>query len=628
MASTNQEQLMSDKSAATSNRNTKWILVLVLVLAGICACSLVVGLGGYIVFGDRLQNTLAVKGQAAGLSIDRHRNAGMTEGTYRYLNVLGGHEMSFRVTEDGTATFQMEGTPDDQILIAELLDKDIASITWGGVIIDGVGPLTDAERQALSNLMESDMVHGLKYIPLDMACRGEQVVSARQLAALLFPLQMRFKYMVEDRVDEALQLMRLSQCAYGNQEDESPVNPSLIKLSASQPVPVVIGYFPFDGEGAVEASASFGPGAKNACQPALPMSTADYQLVSLVGERITRDEFGPCEAMCRGACGADCEPNNCKVTKDLRCEKDKQGRNTGNELLITSYDCGLHEGCIEHDACYDRCNDRFGCDSWGAAFCRHGWSPEPVTTFIFDMFCDESAILSYGAQDPILWMNGLGPMSKRETFEYVDQNYGQKQELDRCPVVKPEEDAEKQPQEEKPEVEYEWVLLKVEVNPNQARESYIGGGTTPGWFTEERFEGKSVTYTSTDSSFMIHDVDVDHGYTYRDVTVQIDFDALPLILEPGTREELSVSFSNSGSVYEGGSGIFVQFWYSSDEVSIQPVDFFSYAPWRENFDGSSSTDYILSVPSAESMEEFKIYASLMNAEPCLVEWTYRLEEVR
>lgn len=264
-----------------------------------------------------------------------------------------------------------------------------------------------------------------------------------------------------------------------------------------------------------------------------------------------------------------------------------------------------------------------------------------ITTFVFDMFCDESAILTYGTQDPILWMNGFGPMFERRTFEYIDQDYGPKQNLERCPVVKPEESdekqppelkpeesGEKQPQEQKSELNYEWVLVKPEVNPNQARESYTGGGSTPYWFTEARFEGKSVTYTATDSSFAIHDVDVDHGYTYRDVTIQVDFDAPPLILEQGAREELSVHFSHSGSVNEGGTGIFVQFWYSSDDVSIDPVDFYSYAPWREDFDGSRATEYILNVPHGNVGDEFTLYASLMNAEPCLVVWTYRLQEAR
>jgi hypothetical protein len=359
------------------------------------------------------------------------------------------------------------------------------------------------------------------------------------------------------------------------------------------------------------------------------MSLAGEQLMSLASHQVIQDEFGPCEAMCRGACGADCEPNNCKMAKELRCEKDEDGRNTGNEILITSYDCGLHEGCIEHDNCYDRCNDRFGCGSWGAAFCRHGWSPETNTRFIFDMFCDQSAIFDYGTTDPVLWMNGFGPMPERETFEYVDQSYGRMSNFDRCPIEKQqEESAEKQPQAEKPEVEFEWVLVKPEVNPHQAEEYLAGGGSLPWWFPEERFEGKLLAYALTDSSFSIHDVDVDHGYTYRDVTVQVDFDAPPLVLEPGTVEELSVNVSHGGTVYEGGSGLFVQFWYSSDDVSIEPVDFFTYAPWRDDFTGKNSTTYQLNVPSSERMDEFKIYASLMNHDPCLVVWTYRLQEVQ
>lgn len=631
---------MPEKNAAIPEKKTTWALVLAVVLAGVCICSLVGAVGGYFLFRDRLVSR-QIDENRVGLSVDRRSRDGVTQGAYRYPSVLGGRQVNFTVSEGGTATFLIDGAPEDQTLTVDLVDERNATINWGGVTLDGMGELTPTEQRAFSDLMENELVHGLKYIPLDAACQGEEVVTSKQLAALLVPLQMRFKYLIEDRVSEAKQLMKLTRCAYGNPADSIPVDPALIKLSASQPVPVVIGFFPFDGDGALEAPVSFGPGAKNACQPVLPMSTANGQPVNLTGEGVTRDEYGPCEAMCRGACGADCEPNNCRVSSELRCEKDDHGDNTGNDLLVISYDCGLHAGCIEHDACYDRCNERYGCGSWGAAFCRHGWSPDMVTTFVLGMFCDQSAIQAYGTADPILWMNGFGPMSERRTFEYIDRDYSRMPNIELCPAEKmeesgekqpqeqkPEESGEKQPQEEKEQIVYEWVLSTVEVNPNNAKESYQGGGITPYWFTEARFEGKSVTYTATDSSFAIHDVDVDHGYMYRDVTIQVDFDAPPLILERGTREELSVSFSHSGSVYEGGSGIFMQFWYSSEDVSIELVGFFTYAPWREDFGGSSSTTYVLNVPYGDVGDEFTVYASLINAEPCIARWTYRLQEAQ
>jgi hypothetical protein len=131
---------------------------------------------------------------------------------------------------------------------------------------------------------------------------------------------------------------------------------------------------------------------------------------------------GPCNAMCRGACGADCPLSNCDLRKEVRCEKDEEGNNTGMEVSYQIYDCGMHQGCIDHDACYDACNAEWGCNNWYAAFCRHADS----------LGCDQVAIEEHGIHKTSAWAYGYGPQPMRATFEYVE-TWTKKLSVQKCP---------------------------------------------------------------------------------------------------------------------------------------------------------------------------------------------------
>jgi len=168
-----------------------------------------------------------------------------------------------------------------------------------------------------------------------------------------------------------------------------------------------------------------------------------------------------------------------------------------------------------------------------------------------------------------------------------------------------------------------WVLTETAVNPNNAQTEFHGGGKTPGYFTEPRFEGKHTIYTVSETSLGIDDRDVDRDYEYHNVSVQANFEKPPAELVPGETIELVVTFSHSGTAQDAGIGIL--FWYSSDDVDIEPATPFNYSPWKSAFDGTSSATYTFEVPQAYSDGEMAIYASLWNAEPCLVVWKYRAE---
>ena len=102
----------------------------------------------------------------------------------------------------------------------------------------------------------------------------------------------------------------------------------------------------------------------------------------------------------------------------------------------------------------------------------------------------------------------------------------------------------------------------------------------------------------------------------------MSFQEPPPELIPGQTVELAVSASHGGTAEDAGAGI--QFWYTGDGVHMLPDTVLAYAPWQVGFDGTSAKTYSFEVPQAYSDgEEIEIYASLWNAEPCLVIWKYR-----
>ncbi len=380
---------------------------------------------------------------ARNFSLNPRAEDGSVSGSYHSPNDLG-DKVNFSVTPDGFATFHLEGASESEMLTVDLSDEQTASLAWSGTTLDGLGPLTVAEQTALDDLMSSQLAQGLKMIPLDIGCQGADEIDPKQVAALLVPLQMRFKYLVSERATVSQELIALSQCDYGDSEEGQGEKATFIMLSRAAPVPVVLGYFPFDAQGAVETPISLGNGRHTACLTASSSVTAEGLVASnwlgsnpenFPGVRI--NQWGPCNAVCRGACGANCEPRNCKESNTSRCEKDDKGNNTGMSVPYLVFDCGLHDGCIDHDYCYDQCNSDYGCDSWEATLCRHGslsvdnppTNPPPPW-----WHCDQKATAEYGSKNTSAWVLGYGPQPIRETFEYIDYSQEKKLDLKACPL--------------------------------------------------------------------------------------------------------------------------------------------------------------------------------------------------
>jgi len=112
---------------------------------------------------------------------------------------------------------------------------------------------------------------------------------------------------------------------------------------------------------------------------------------------LVRNAFGPGKgeagSVCRGACGLDC-PATCEKRIAYEC--------AGADRLVrvTSYECGTHLGCREHDDCLDRCAQRGGLECQAQ--------------------CHAEAVQKFGLEQATSWASGGGPYDGPPvTFEYT-----------------------------------------------------------------------------------------------------------------------------------------------------------------------------------------------------------------
>ncbi len=375
---------------------------------------------------------------ATGLNLNQRASDGSVAGSYHYTNGTGNETLQFSVSAEGLASFRLEDASDSETLIVNAKPEQLPHLIWQGQDIDGIGALSSAEQSALDDVLKGDLAHGLAMIPLDIACQGEDAVTPEQLAALLLPLQMKFKYQVTDRSAFAAELAALSDCDYGLERDgESPQGMPVIVMTPANPVPIVLGFFPFDEIGALEAQTT-GAGVMMApFDQALRANYPGITLTSSFSSDPIQNEWGPCEAKCRGACGPDCTRSNCKAYVDDRCEKNPEGENDGYASLVQIYECGTHPACVEHDACYDDCNRRHGCNTFAAAVCRHAGVLDPsnamATIFSLNISCDRKVINTHPWDDVENWVLGYGPQPNIQVYEYHFEDYRYVRDPINCP---------------------------------------------------------------------------------------------------------------------------------------------------------------------------------------------------
>ncbi len=155
---------------------------------------------------------------------------------------------------------------------------------------------------------------------------------------------------------------------------------------------------------------------------------------------------------------------------------------------------------------------------------------------------------------------------------------------------------------------------------------YYGGGSTPDYYGEARFEGKFQVYYVNETSFAIDDRDVDRGFESHNVTIRSDFDAPPHVLTPGESIPLTVNFTHSGTVTDSYPGARFQYFVDKQHTgSIKPSQPFPYFPWSDTFTGETAWVWTVVVPRGRAGDTFQIAAGWWNCGACNVTWTYKME---
>lgn len=149
------------------------------------------------------------------------------------------------------------------------------------------------------------------------------------------------------------------------------------------------------------ASPSPSPSPTPACtpqpEPACPAAPAGYQPVN---------PGIPSGGQCRGACGADC-PASCRPGTPATACLEWQTADCQWHAKVCTYpvrECGSHQGCRDHDACYDRC-----APGLLGAFCRR--------------ICDEQAVARWGVNNCTSWWGGGGPYDQWLSFADTPTSY-------------------------------------------------------------------------------------------------------------------------------------------------------------------------------------------------------------
>jgi hypothetical protein len=177
--------------------------------------------------------------------------------------------------------------------------------------------------------------------------------------------------------------------------------------------------------------------------------------------------------------------------------------------------------------------------------------------------------------------------------------------------------------------DFVWVLVKTEVNPDQAETHFIGGEGTGDWYPEERYKGSELKYDPKETVMTVSERRVDGGPPpLTDLSYTVNFERPFQILHPGETIKLKGTFSGGGEV-NGIVGPTARFWYTINKGDASPGHPVTFAPWKDGGDSSDqekSFSYRLTIPKSSYVEEFTITAQVWNASPCRVEWTYQRQE--
>lgn len=223
-------------------------------------------------------------------------------------------------------------------LKSHILTRYEGWIRSGGVQLSGRGEIDDEARMLVAELARPPISEQLVLLPLEIGCRLSHRDVAPLLAAFLQPWQVVFKH-TGMLVAQPATLRLSAGCSY-----VTPRPGRLVILAEDDGVARVHSFSTLDAAGAAPRG-------------------------------VTSASTAPCNAKCRGACGADC--SSCSV-KSSGCE----------------FVCPTHWFCQHHDACYDSCGP-----------C---WSP---LRWLCKLECDRDCLeFGFSELTCAAWSQGMGPI--------------------------------------------------------------------------------------------------------------------------------------------------------------------------------------------------------------------------
>lgn len=136
------------------------------------------------------------------------------------------------------------------------------------------------------------------------------------------------------------------------------------------------------------------------------------------------------KAQCRGTCGIDCPDGTCSKPFDLIKCREVDDPNLGIRHVWHTYygyaKCGAHQGCKDHDACYDAAAEM---PIWGFGGVMFG----PMYRV-----CDMEALCGYSFKQAVTWAGGGGPYDSH--LRYADRYKVERGCLGPCPTEKEDDE--------------------------------------------------------------------------------------------------------------------------------------------------------------------------------------------
>jgi len=164
----------------------------------------------------------------------------------------------FEAERAGPARAKARFERNREVLTAVIEGPRSGTILWKDVAIRGMGARAAPELKALAEIEKSFPPKTLALIALDLACApGANELDPAVGAALLMPWQTLLKYRASNPAIAPRALAADSACQHfrrpaDERDPRRTPSPTVVALTFELPIPMAVGYFPFDAEGQVE----------------------------------------------------------------------------------------------------------------------------------------------------------------------------------------------------------------------------------------------------------------------------------------------------------------------------------------------------------------------------------------